>query len=272
MQHVRRLALDQRHEHAAGGLVELEHDIADEAVARHDIEPLPAGFADGNVAALDVADIVDAGGLLEELMCLFDDRVALLVFLSDVEQTDGGIGSAQDIARIHRSEVGKADELAGIAIDAGAAVDDEHRLAGAGKQRPDRRPLHAGMEPEQQGARGHDGAGVARGDERIGLPLLLEGEPHDDRRLGFAADRGEGLVAHPHDVGRLDDVEPLAVHVGVAAQRRFDVRRAPDELDAKARWQLAQGLRHPLDFHLRRVIPAHRVERDADHLRRPRPR
>jgi len=117
-----------------------------------------------------------------------------------------------------------------------------------------------------------DGAGVPPGDERVGLPLLLKGEPHDDRRLGFAADRGEGLVAHPHDVGRLDDVEPLAVHVGVAAQRRFDVRRAPDELDAKARWQLAQGLRHPLDFHLRRVIPAHRVERDADHLRRPRPR
>jgi len=44
--------------------------------------------------------------------------------------------------------VGKSHELAGVAIDAGARVDHEHGLSGAGKQRADGRALDAGMQTQ----------------------------------------------------------------------------------------------------------------------------
>ena len=76
--------------------------------------------------------------------------------------------------------MGEAHQLAGVTVDIRARVDHEHGLARARKQRADRRALDTGMQPEQQRARGHNGAGIAGGDEGVALALLLKTETDGD--------------------------------------------------------------------------------------------
>src|SRR5881409_3653631 len=125
---------------------------------------------------------------------------------------------------------------------------------------------YALMHSQQQRRGGHDGAGVPGRDEGVGLALLLEPEPDPDGGTRLALDRGERLLAHPHDLRGLDEVEPGAVDVAVRLECGLDVRRAADQLDAEGGRQLPQRLYRPFDHDARGVVAAHRIQRDADHV------
>src|SRR5213078_2060758 len=92
----------------------------------------------------------------------------------------------------------EADELARVAVHVGATVEHEDRLARAGKERSDRGPLHPGVQAQQQRARRQHGAGVAGGDEGIGLALLLQVETNRDGGARIAA---RGLSPMPTTSG-----------------------------------------------------------------------
>ena len=69
--------LQHRDHHRRDRLVELEHDVANEAVADDDVDRPAIAAAGREVAPFDVALEVHAGGS-EELVGFLDDRVALL--------------------------------------------------------------------------------------------------------------------------------------------------------------------------------------------------
>src|SRR3989442_536895 len=81
---------------------------------------------------------------------------------------------------------------------------------------------------------GHHRARVARRDEGVRFPLLLEPEP--DRYGGprLPLHSSQRLLAHADDFGRLHDLEPAAIDVPLGLERRFDVGGPPHELDSEA--------------------------------------
>src|SRR5256886_13507655 len=73
-QHVGERLLHHPHEHAARRLVKLEDHVADKAVAHDHVDPALLALTRQDVPALDVADVVDARRLLEELVRFLQDR------------------------------------------------------------------------------------------------------------------------------------------------------------------------------------------------------
>jgi hypothetical protein len=121
------------------------------------------------------------------------------------------------------------------------------------------------VQAQQHGGAGEHRAGVAGGDERVGPAVALERETDDHARLGLPADRLEGLLAHPNDVGRLVDLEAAAIDPGMSGQLGLDGARAADELDQETLRQPRERFHHPRDFGPRSAVPPHRVQRDANH-------
>src|SRR6184192_732804 len=85
-------------------------------------------------------------------------------------------------------------------------------------------------------------------------PLLLEADPDGDGGAGLALDGGQGLLAHAHHLGCLDDLEAVAVDGAVRLERGLDVAGPPHELDPERGGEFAQGLDRALDLHSRRVV------------------
>ena len=172
---------------------------------------------------------------------------------------------AEDVAHVDGAEVGEADQLPGGAVEVGAAVEHEHRLAAGGKERGDRGALDAVVEAEQHGGGGEGGAGVAGGEEGVGPPLLLQVEADHEARLGLLPDGRERLLAHADDVSRLVDLEAAAVDVGMWGELGLDDLGTADQLDHELVRQARERLQHPGDFGLRRLVAPHRVHGDANH-------
>ena len=118
--------------------------------------------------------VVQPGRPLEQLVGLADDRRALLLLLADVEQAHDRVGPAEEVAHVHGAEVGEAGELLGGAVEVGAAVEHEHRLAAGGEERGHGGALDAVVQAEQDRGGGERGAGVAGREEGVGPPLLLQ--------------------------------------------------------------------------------------------------
>ena len=71
-------------------------------------------------------------------MRFLDHGASLFFFFADVQQADTGVPPLEHIAGVHRAEVSEVDELARVAIDVRAAVDDQDRVSGGWKHRADR--------------------------------------------------------------------------------------------------------------------------------------
>jgi hypothetical protein len=76
---------------------------------------------------------------------------------------------------------------------------------------------------------------------------------------------GERFIAHPDDLGCVDDFDAGAIHASHARKRGFDVGLAPHQLNVELRRELFQRLSGAFHLHMRGVICTHRVQRDADH-------
>ena len=159
----------------------------------------------------------------------------------------------------------KPTSSSGVAVEIGAAVEHQHRLAAGGKQRGDRGALDPVVKAEQHGGRGEGGAGVARGEEGVGPPLLLQGEADDDAGVGLPPDGGEGLFPHADDVRRLVDLEAAPVGLRVLGQLGFDRVGPAHQLHQKRAGKTGQCFERSGDLRLGRLIAPHRVYRDANH-------
>jgi hypothetical protein len=130
--------------------------------------------------------------------------------------------------------------------------------------------LRTCVQPKHDHRRGHLCAGVARGNECVGMTVGLELEPQHHRAARLAANRRGRLVGHLDDVRRLDDRDPLAVCakrrvVGLAEER---VERAgydfgaSDELNGMSRIKLAEGEQRAGNGRLGSEVAPHGVQRD----------
>ena len=133
------------------------------------------------------------------------------------------------------------------------------------------------MQAQHDDRRGHLRPGVAGGDERVGFAAGLQLQADDHRAVGFTADGGTGLVVHPDDVGRLDDLDAVAMLLrevavlaaGLLGELRFYRRGWTDELDGMSRIELGEGQERTGHRRLGREVPAHGVQRDARQLTLP---
>src|SRR6266550_2765686 len=108
-------ANDQRRD----GFVELEHDVTDEAVADHYIERAAIARAGGEIPSFQIPMKVEPR-LLEEHVRLLYHRVSFFRLLTDREQADRGIGTAEDAFSVNRAKPCELKELLRGAVDVGA--------------------------------------------------------------------------------------------------------------------------------------------------------
>ena len=259
----------QRVHHEWGhSLVELEDHVSDEAVADDDVHLLVLGAAGGEIASLDVADEVEPR-TLEQRMRLLRDRVPLLGLFTDAQQSHRRIDPAEDALRIGGAKAGELDELLGRTVHIGAGVQHGHRAARRGEEGEDRGSLETRVQAKQYHRGGHLCARAAGGDEAVRAALGLETESDGHRAVGLPAHHGTGLVRHLHDVGRLDDLEAVAlsgvfgeVAVEAGAQLRLHDGGAADELNAMSGIELGEREQRAGNGRLGGKIPPHGVQRD----------
>ena len=181
----------------------LQHDVAGEAVGHADVD-----VGAHHVAALDVADEVEAGRGGQQLVRLLAEGVALARLLTDRQQADPRLGDAEAVTGVHGTHQRELDEPLGLHLGVGTGVEQDRRgRAGDRDRRGDRRALDAGDAAHAQQRRRHRRTRVAGGDHRA--------RPAVANRLGGTHERGvllaphalRGVVVHADDLGRLDQVE-----------------------------------------------------------------
>ena len=176
-----------------------------------------------------------------------------------------GLGRPQDVPHVDGAEVGEADQLPGGAVDVGAAVEDQHRSVGGGKQGGNRGPLDPVVQPEQDGGGGQHGAGIAGGDESVGAAGLLQAETDHDAGIGFPADGGEGLFRHADDFGGLVQLYAVPVGLRMLASSGLDDIRTPHQLDDEFPGKSVRASTTPAISACGARVAPHSVHRDANH-------
>ena len=123
-----------------------------------------------------------------------------------------------------------------------------------------RGPVDALQAPQVEDGRRDAGAGVAGGDDRVGLAVADEAHADVDARVALAADGGSGMLLHGDRLGGLDDAArwPAAA----PSMKRTDARLVADEDDVGVGLR-ARPVDAPRDDLLGRVVAAHRVDGDA---------
>ncbi len=100
----------------------LEQGVADQAVGDDDV-----GGALEEVAALDVADVVEVGRGLEQVAGLFDDAGALALFAADVHEGHARLLDAEHVAGQFVGHDAVLPEVLGLGLGVGAGVDEHER-------------------------------------------------------------------------------------------------------------------------------------------------
>ena len=218
-----------------------------EAVADDDV-----GSAREQVAALGVAGEAQvARG--EQLVRLERELIPLLGLLADREQPHLGPLDAENLLREHCAHVRELQQVLRPGVRVRAAVEQHGRAALSRDQDGDRRPHDARQAPQLEQRGGQHGARVPGGDDR--LRLSLGDRPHraDEGRVRLAHGLGR-LLVHRHDLGRLDERQPLRVEPGGAEEQRPQragarVDGAGDDLPRVA--TAAEGVDRGADMRLR---------------------
>src|SRR6185312_16846066 len=109
-----------------------------------DVDRSAVAGAIGQVAPFDVADEVEAR-LLEQGVRFLRNRVSFLRLLADAEESDRRVLAAQQVFGVDGAEARELKQLVGRAIDVGARVENDDRLARRWEMRGDGRPLEAGV-------------------------------------------------------------------------------------------------------------------------------
>jgi hypothetical protein len=112
---------------------------------------------------------------------------------------------------------------------------------------------------------GENRAGIAGGDECVGLAFADQSDPDHEAGFAFATDGFERPIGHADDFGRFPESEPRAIEPWMPGELLLEGGCRADQLEPESWRQLAEREHGPLDFGARGVIAPHRVERDADH-------
>ena len=163
-------------------------------------------------------------------------------------------------AKIDVAHHGKLFEILRGAIDVGADIEQHRRGAGrGGKDRGQRGTVDAGNRAQHDFRRGHGGAGVAGGDEAIGLAFAHHAQADAHGGVALGANRLH-LVFHGDVFAGVDDFDGQARGRGVAIQFRLDLGFGADQQHAHA--VLARGVYRALNLRLGRAVGTHRIQRD----------
>ena len=195
--------------------------------------------------------------------------VALLGFLADREQAHRGIAPPEEVLRVHGAEPRELHEFLRRAVDIRPGIQHHHQLARRREERADGRACQAIVQPKDERGRGHLGAGISRGHERIRLAVRLQAQPDDHGTALLPTNRDRGFVGHLDNVVRVHEMHAFG-ESGVRRSRACLARKfgandllAPNELQRMLAAQLLHGQQRPGHRGLGCMIPTHRVERDA---------
>ena len=181
-----------------------------------------------------------------------------------VEQRHARVGHAHHHASVGAGHVGELHEHLGRAVGVGAEVDEGgHAPADAGQGARERGSAHALDAAHDERARREDGARGARREEGVGLALAHGPATAHDARVALLAHGLGGVLGHADD---LRGHERLGARV-LGAEGRDLVLVACDQ-----RLEVLVGLErpgNPLEHHLGRLVPAHRVNDHSRHVVSP---
>ena len=212
-----------------------------------------------DVAALGVAHEVEAR-LLEDAERLLRQLVALALFLADREQADARRVDAEDHLRVEVAHDRELAEVGGLGVDVRADVEQdgvafarsEATAASAGRLTPSIVPMT--LYAEVMAAPVCPAETIA-----VGLPLGDEVRADADGRVALPAQRRQSVVGHVDDFAGVDDLD--------ARQERR--RRASRGALLRGRRAVISTVgysstreQRALDDLVRRVVAAHRIERD----------
>ena len=203
------------------------------------------------VAALGVAREIEPFVLAQQPVRLDRQLIALLVLLADREEPDLGPVDVEDLLAEDRAHVRELEEVLGPRVGVGAGVEEHARALTRRQGDGDRRPHHPRQTAKVQEACGQHGAGVARGDRRVGAPVGDGANAGDEARVRLGAHRLGRLVRHLDHLGRLDERQAASVETGGAEERHVDSVRC--------------GRERTEDHLVGRVVATESVDGDAGH-------
>ena len=194
------LLTHELHDHLRQPFAGLEGDVADEAIAHHDV-----GRALEDVVALDVADEVEVArgsGRAQQLAGALDLVAALDRLFADVEQAHRRALFALQHRHQRRPHDGELQQVLCRAVDVGTQVEHGGGAAlGIGHLRGDGGALDAVQRLEQVARNRHQRTRVARGDRRLRRAVLHLLDGHAHGRVLLAAQGDLNRVVHGDDFG-----------------------------------------------------------------------
>ena len=194
------LAAPQVEDEGRQALEELDDDVAEDRVADDDV-----GQVAGQVLALDVA-LEAQVGRVEQLGRALDPGVALALLLADRQQRHARARRRRARAR-RRSRPSGRTGRGSPGVESGLAPMSSRTIGPLVGDHLDgeRRAVDAGQAAEAQDRGGHPGAGVAGGDDGIGLAAPDQVDRDEDRRVLLLAQGERRVLVHADDLAGGDD-------------------------------------------------------------------
>ena len=135
----------------------------------------------------------------------------------------------QNFARIDTAHHRELREVQRLAFDVRAGVQQHKFIALARNDRGDAAAVHAGNAPDLERGRRENAAGVAEGNERVGLAVADQFGGAGNGRILFFAERNDRLVVHLHDFAGVDHAHAMIAETP-CRQGGMDVRLVADEI------------------------------------------
>jgi hypothetical protein len=165
---------------------------------------------------------------------------------------------------VNAAHNGELKQVVGPALHVGAGIEKRRGLAASGKGGSKRWPVDARNRAESGVCSHNRSAGVSRTEERDGVLSGHEVGGDPNGRVLFTPQDGRRFIGHLDDVGRIDHLDAQTRPVAVHRQCLFDDVRVANE--RKPYSQMPRGRHSALDNRRRRMIAAHRINGDANHL------
>ena len=113
--------------------------------------------------------------------------------------------------------------MQGFAFDVRAGVEQHKFIFLPWNDRGNAAAIHAGDAAQLESGRRKNAAGVAEGNDRIGLAVMDKFGAAANGTVAFFAKRGDGFVVHRHDFAGMNDLNAQIVTTG-RDQRGLDFR------------------------------------------------
>ncbi len=204
-------------------LARFQNDVADKTVADDDVHVILE-----QIVALDVADEIQIQ-FFAELEGFEREFVALGILRADAQDADARIFLPQNFARINAAHHGELREVQRLAFDVRAGVEQDKFAALARNDGGDAAAIHAGNAPDLERGRRENAAGVAEGNQGVGLASRTSSAARAMEESFFLRSALTGLSSIS-----TTSLAWMTAHAMVAKtafrQRGVDVRLVADEI------------------------------------------